>query len=206
MGLADAGHADERAAAAAPGLGAAFQAPEPAQHAARATGLGPTPHLASTSYALSAAIGRAAAYVDRISMATTASLDALLKLGSVEFNKRRKAEKAPGDYTGATLVRVTCANANLSGLTLAGAEWDSCDLSNLDFRGADLSNAYFHGGRLEDCDFRGANLEGASFEKLKLKRCDFSDAKGLVDLEVTKVDMHDVIGLDPDVDDDDDDE
>jgi hypothetical protein len=137
-------------------------------------------------------------------MTTTPSLGELLKLGSAELNKLRKADKLPRDFTGATLVRLFCANANLEGLELTGSEWERCELSKIVFRDADLSNAYFHGGRLDDCDFTGANLEGASFEKVRLARCDFTNARGLDELELTDVVMHEVIGLSEDDDDDED--
>jgi hypothetical protein len=124
------------------------------------------------------------------------SIEALLKNGSAEWNKLRKAGKVPIDHTGATFAQLFSANADLSGLELIGTEWEKCDLSKINFKETDLSNAYFHGGRLQDCDFRGANLEGATFEKVKLLRCDFSGAKGLEELELEDVDMDRVVGLD----------
>jgi hypothetical protein len=137
-------------------------------------------------------------------MAATPSLADLLKLGSKGLNELRKAGKLADDFTGASLVRLFCANANLEGLTLTGTEWERCELSKVAFKGADLSNAYFHGGRVDDCDFTGANLEGATFEKIRLGRCDFTGATGLDELELTDVEMNDVIGLDEALDDDDD--
>ncbi len=138
-------------------------------------------------------------------MIATPSLGALLNLGSAELNKLRLEDKLSRDFTGATLVRVFCANANLEGLELTGSEWERCELSKVVFRNADLSNAYFHGGQLEDCDFTGSNLEGASFEKVKLARCDFTDARGLKELELTDVILRDVVGLPEEGDDEDDD-
>ena len=120
----------------------------------------------------------------------------LLKNGSAEWNRLRKAGKVPTDHTGATFAQLFSANADLSGLALVGSEWEQCDLSKVSFRDTDLSNAYFHGGRLQDCDFRGANLDGATFERLKLLRCDFSGAQGLEALELDDVDMDRVAGLD----------
>lgn len=128
-------------------------------------------------------------------MAKAPSIESLLKSGSTEWNKLRKAGKVPVDHTGATFAQLFSANADLSGLQLVGTEWEKCDLSKMNFREADLSNAYFHGGRLQDCDFRGANLEGATFEKLKLLRCDFTGAVGIEDLELDDVDMDRVSGL-----------
>ncbi|HVH45557.1 MAG TPA: pentapeptide repeat-containing protein [Labilithrix sp.] len=139
-------------------------------------------------------------------MATTPSLGELLKLGSAALNKLRAEGKLPLDFTGATLTRVFCANANLSALELTGSEWERCELSKVVFRDADLSNAYFHGGRLDDCDFTGANLEGATFEKVRLGRCDFTGARGLDEVELNDVTMHDVIGLEEEDDEDEDDD
>lgn len=124
------------------------------------------------------------------------SIEELLKSGSKQWNQLRKDGKVPLDHTGATFPQLFSANADLSGLTLIGSEWEKCDLSKVSFKDADLSNSYFHGGRMQDCDFRGANLEGATFEKLKLLRCDFTGAKGLEDLEFDDVDMDRVVGLD----------
>lgn len=123
------------------------------------------------------------------------SIETLLRSGSSEWNRLRKAGQVALDHTGATFAQLFSANADLSGLGLVGTEWEKCDLSKVSFREADLSNAYFHGGRLQDCDFRGANLEGATFEKVKLLRCDFSGAKGLEDLELEDVDLDRVVGL-----------
>ncbi len=128
-------------------------------------------------------------------MAKPLTIESLLKNGSAEWNRLRKAGKVPIDHTGATLENLFSANADLSGLQLIGSEWDRCDLSKINFKETDLSNAYFHGGRLQDCDFRGANLEGATFEKLKLLRCDFSGARGLEEIEFEDVDMDRVVGL-----------
>lgn len=123
------------------------------------------------------------------------SIENLLKNGSADWNKARKAGKVPQDHTGATLTNLFSANADLSGLGLVGSEWEGCDLSKMNFRETDLSNAYFHGGRLLECDFRGANLEGATFERMKLVRCDFTGAKGLEDLELDDVDLDRVNGI-----------
>ena len=129
-------------------------------------------------------------------MAKVPSIESLLKNGSSEWNRLRKAGQVPTDHTGATFENLFSANADLAGLTLIGSEWDRCDLSKVSFKDADLSNAYFHGGRLQDCDFRGANLDGATFEKLKLLRCDFTGAQGLDSLELDDVDLDRVHGLD----------
>lgn len=123
------------------------------------------------------------------------TIETLLRNGSAEWNKLRKAGKVSLDHTGATFAQLFSANADLSELALIGTEWDKCDLSKVSFRAADLSNAYFHGGRLQDCDFRGANLDGATFEKVKLLRCDFSGAQGLEGLELEEVDLDRVVGL-----------
>jgi uncharacterized protein YjbI with pentapeptide repeats len=132
------------------------------------------------------------------------SLSKLLKRGSADWNKQRKAGTVSLDQTGATLSSIFCANADLSGMQLVGSEWDSCELRKIDFRGTDLSNAYFHGGTLHECDFRDANLEGVEFERIKLVRCDFTNARGLDELSATKVILDDVVGLDIDEDDDED--
>jgi hypothetical protein len=124
------------------------------------------------------------------------NIESLLKGGSTAWNKLRQAGKIPREHTGATLVHLFSANADLSGLELVGTEWEKCDLSKVSFRESDLSNAYFHGGRLQECDFRGCNLDGATFEQIKLVRCDFSGAKGLENLELQQVDLDRVIGLD----------
>ncbi|MFZ5470958.1 MAG: pentapeptide repeat-containing protein [Myxococcota bacterium] len=124
------------------------------------------------------------------------SIETLLRSGSAEWNKLRKAGKVGSDHTGATFAQLYSANADLSALELVGTEWEKCDLSKVSFRDSDLSNAYFHGGRLQDCDFRGANLEGATFEKMKVLRCDFSGARGLEGLELDDVDLDRVVGLD----------
>jgi hypothetical protein len=124
------------------------------------------------------------------------TIETLLAGGSAEWNRMRKVGTAPTDGTGATFSQLFSANADLSGVTLVGSEWERCDLSKVSFRDADLSNAYFHGGRLQDCDFRGARVDGATFEKLKLLRCDFTGAIGLEDLELDEVDMDRVIGMD----------
>jgi Pentapeptide repeats (8 copies) len=129
-------------------------------------------------------------------MGKALKIELLLKNGSTEWNRLRKAGRVATDHTGATFENLFSANTDLSGLVLVGTEWDRCDLSKVSFRDADLSNAYFHGGRLQDCDFRGANLEGATFERLKLLRCDFSGALGLEALELDDVDMDRVHGLD----------
>lgn len=129
-------------------------------------------------------------------MAKQVSIEDLLKSGSKQWNQLRKDNKVPLDHTGATFPQLFSANADLSGLTLIGSEWEKCDLSKVTFREADLSNAYFHGGRLQDCDFRGANLEGATFERLKLLRCDFTGATGLEEAEFDDCDMDRVVGLD----------
>jgi Pentapeptide repeats (8 copies) len=129
-------------------------------------------------------------------MAKQLSIEDLLKAGSKQWNQLRKDGKVSLDHTGATFPQLFSANADLSGLTLIGTEWEKCDLSKVSFKDADLSNAYFHGGRLQDCDFRGANIEGATFEKLKLLRCDFSGAKGLEEVEFDDCDMDRVVGLD----------
>lgn len=128
-------------------------------------------------------------------MAKALTIETLLKNGSAEWNRLRKAGKVGTDHTGATFAQLFSANADLSGLELIGSEWEKCDLSKVSFRDTDLSNAYFHGGRLQDCDFRGANLDGATFERLKLLRCDFTGAKGLEGLELDEVDMDRVVGL-----------
>lgn len=129
-------------------------------------------------------------------MAKPLNIEELLKSGSKQWNQLRKDGKVPLDHTGATFPQLFSANADLSGLTLIGSEWEKCDLSKVSFKEADLSNAYFHGGRLQDCDFRGANLAGATFEKLKLLRCDFTGASGLEEIEFDDVDMDRVTGLD----------
>lgn len=129
-------------------------------------------------------------------MAKAPSIEDLLKRGSKEWNTLKSKGAVPMDHTGATFAQLFSANADLSGVTLIGTEWEKCDLSKVSFREADLSNAYFHGGRLQDCDFRGANLEGCTFEKLKLLRCDFSGARGLEELDLDDVDMDRVVGLD----------
>ena len=129
-------------------------------------------------------------------MGKQVSIEELLKSGSKQWNQLRKDNKVPLDHTGATFPQLFSANADLSGLTLVGTEWEKCDLSKVSFKDADLSGAYFHGGRLQDCDFRGANVEGATFEKLKLLRCDFTNAKGLEQLEFDDCDMDRVTGLD----------
>jgi len=129
-------------------------------------------------------------------MAKAPTIETLLKSGSAEWNKLRKAGKVAIDHTGATFTQLFSANADLSGLGLVGTEWEKCDLSKVSFRESDLSNAYFHGGRLQDCDFRGANLEGCTFERVKLLRCDFTGAQGLDALELDEVDMDRVVGLD----------
>ncbi len=123
----------------------------------------------------------------------------LKKHGSKQWNQLRREGKVSLDHTGATFPELFSANADLSGLTLIGSEWEKCDLSKVTFKETDLSNSYFHGGRLQDCDFRGANLEGATFEKLKLLRCDFSGAKGLDEVEFDDCDMDRVVGLDGEV-------
>jgi len=129
-------------------------------------------------------------------MAKQLSIEDLLKAGSKQWNQLRKDGKVALDHTGATFPQLFSANADLSGLTLIGSEWEKCDLSKVTFKDADLSNAYFHGGRLQDCDFRGANIAGATFEKLKLLRCDFSGAQGLEEVEFDDCDMDRVVGLD----------
>ncbi len=129
-------------------------------------------------------------------MAKQVGIEELLKNGSRQWNTLRKEGKVPTDHTGATFAQLFSANADLSALTLVGAEFDKCDLSKVNFKEADLSNAYFHGGRLQDCDFRGAKLEGVTFEKLKLLRCDFTGATGLEEVEFDDVDMDRVTGLD----------
>ncbi len=129
-------------------------------------------------------------------MAKQLSIEDLLKAGSKQWNQLRKDNKVPLDHTGATFPQLFSANADLSGLTLIGTEWEKCDLSKVSFRETDLSNAYFHGGRLQDCDFRGCNLEGATFEKLKLLRCDFTGASGIEQAEFDDCDMDRVVGLD----------
>lgn len=134
--------------------------------------------------------------LEAAAMAKQLTIEELLKNGSKQWNQLRKDGKVPLDHTGATFPQLFSANADLSGLTLIGTEWEKCDLSKVSFRDADLSNAYFHGGRLQDCDFRGANLEGATFERLKLLRCDFTGAKGLDGFELDDVDMDRVVGID----------
>ncbi|MEW6432899.1 MAG: pentapeptide repeat-containing protein [Myxococcota bacterium] len=129
-------------------------------------------------------------------MAKQPSIEELLKNGSKQWNQLRKDGKVPLDHTGATFPHLFSANADLSGLTLIGSEWEKCDLSKVSFKDTDLSNSYFHGGRLQDCDFRGANLSGVTFEKLKLLRCDFTGASGLEEIEFDDVDMDRVVGLD----------
>lgn len=129
-------------------------------------------------------------------MAKQLSIEELLKSGSKQWNQLRKDGKVSLDHTGATFPQLFSANADLSGVTLIGSEWEKCDLSKVSFRDADLTNSYFHGGRLQDCDFRGANVEGATFERLKLLRCDFTGAKGLEDVEFDDCDMDRVVGLD----------
>lgn len=124
------------------------------------------------------------------------NIEDLLKNGSKQWNQLRRDGKVPLDHTGATFPQLFSANADLSGLTLVGTEWEKCDLSKVTFKEADLSNSYFHGGRLQDCDFRGANLEGATFERLKLLRCDFTGCRGLEALEFDDCDMDRVVGLD----------
>src|SRR5262250_1627408 len=95
-------------------------------------------------------------------MPKTFKIEELLKNGSTEWNRQRKAGTVSTDHTGATFENLFSANTDLSGLVLVGTEWDRCDLSKVSFRDTDLSNAYFHGGRLQDCDFRGA---GAGFAR-----------------------------------------
>lgn len=129
-------------------------------------------------------------------MAKQPSIEELLKNGSKQWNQLRKDGRVALDHTGATFPHLFSANADLSGLTLIGSEWEKCDLSKVTFKDTDLSNSYFHGGRLQDCDFRGANLSGVTFEKLKLLRCDFTGASGLEEIEFDDVDMDRVVGLD----------
>ncbi|MFZ5445047.1 MAG: pentapeptide repeat-containing protein [Myxococcota bacterium] len=130
-------------------------------------------------------------------MAKQVSIEEVLKKnGSKQWNQLRKEGKVGLDHTGATFPELFSANADFSGLTLIGSEWEKCDLSKVSFKETDLSNAYFHGGRLQDCDFRGAKLDGATFEKLKLLRCDFTGATGLEEAEFDDCDMDRVTGLD----------
>jgi hypothetical protein len=129
-------------------------------------------------------------------MAKASSIESLLKSGSKEWNQLRRDGKVPQDHTGATFPELFSANADLSGLTLIGSEWEKCDLSKVNFKAADLTNAYFHGGRLQDCDFRGANIAGCTFERLKLLRCDFTGCDGLDEVEFDDCDMDRVVGLD----------
>src|SRR4051812_41568390 len=78
------------------------------------------------------------------SMAKVPTIETLLKNGSTEWNKLRKAGKVASDHTGATFAQLFSANADLSGFALIGTEWEKCDLSKINFRESDLSNAYFH--------------------------------------------------------------
>mgnify|MGYP000945055651 CR=1 FL=1 len=87
------------------------------------------------------------ATVEAAAMAKQVSIEELLKSGSKQWNQLRKDGKVPVDHTGATFPQLFSANADLSGLTLIGSEWEKCDLSKVSFKEADLSNAYFHGGR-----------------------------------------------------------
>ena len=97
-------------------------------------------------------------------MAKQLSIEELLKNGSKQWNQLKRDGKVGTDHTGATFAQLFSANADFSGITLVGSEWEKCDLSKVNFRDADLSNAYFHGGRIQETDFRGANLQGANFE------------------------------------------
>src|SRR5215468_7332499 len=69
------------------------------------------------------------------------NIESLLKGGSTAWNKLRQAGKIPREHTGATLVHLFSANADLSGLDLVGTEWEKCDLSKVSFRDSDLSGA-----------------------------------------------------------------
>ncbi len=129
-------------------------------------------------------------------MAKQLSIEELLKNGSKQWNQLKRDGKVGTDHTGATFAQLFSANADFSGITLVGSEWEKCDLSKVNFRDADLSNAYFHGGRIQETDFRGANLEGATFERMKLLRCDFTGCKGLDSIELDDCDTDRVTGLD----------
>lgn len=136
-------------------------------------------------------------------MAKPPTLDVLLKTGSASWNALRKSGKAPLDHTGATLTQIFCADADLSGLSLVGTEWDRCELNGIDFRNSDLTNAYFHHCRIRDCQFEGCNVEGASFEKLKMVRCSFVGATNVDSVELEDADLDDVEGLEEIEDDED---
>ena len=61
-------------------------------------------------------------------MPKTLRIEELLKNGSTEWNKLRKAGTVSVDHTGATFENLFSANTDLSGLVLVGSEWDRCDL------------------------------------------------------------------------------
>ena len=71
-------------------------------------------------------------------MGKQVSIEELLKSGSKQWNQLRKDNKVPLDHTGATFPQLFSANADLSGLTLIGTEWEKCDLSKVSFKEADL--------------------------------------------------------------------
>ena len=52
------------------------------------------------------------------------TIETLLKNGSAEWNKLRKAGKVGADHTGATFAQLFSANADLSELELIGTEWE----------------------------------------------------------------------------------
>ncbi|HZN91310.1 MAG TPA: pentapeptide repeat-containing protein, partial [Myxococcales bacterium] len=70
-------------------------------------------------------------------MPKATTIESLLKGGSTEWNKLRKAGKVPLDHTGATFENLFSANTDLSGLQLIGSEWEKCDLSKVSFRDTD---------------------------------------------------------------------
>ena len=74
-------------------------------------------------------------------MAKAPSIEDLLKRGSKEWNTLKSKGAVPMDHTGATFAQLFSANADLSGVTLIGTEWEKCDLSKVSFKDADLKDA-----------------------------------------------------------------
>src|SRR5678815_3938563 len=67
-------------------------------------------------------------------MKKTLRIEELLKNGSTEWNRLRKAGTVTTDHTGATFENLFSANTDLSGLVLVGSEW--LKLRRCDFSGA----------------------------------------------------------------------
>jgi hypothetical protein len=100
----------------------------------------------------------------------------------------RGADLYRANLSGADLHRTDLRKANLSAADLRGADLRWACLRGADLRWANLSGAELSGADLSDASLRGANLSGASLVKADLSLADLREAD-LCEANLQKADM-----------------